>query len=362
MSAPEPGTTVQEFPLFFEPPNPNVDVHFIRDVRKDVWNIASLARPVSLWQPNVSPTPKGLQVRPPEQTRRKRTKGDFVAFRKSTTDDPRQQQWLMRAQDGTSFKGIPDTLTSSAILFQGDDGFRLQLIDGSIRASQFIPAGDLDSVEAAMAESTKQKARTEDSLRRRFPHYKEDLERATAERKAQVAEAKQALDDDSYYRDNADRESGDEDVGADMDMDEALGHEDDEDAAVEAEDVDIPEILSDFTASDFTTDDDEEEDSDDEKKKKKRGEGGATPAPMSEAERNEIVRLVAGPEKIKEEEIRMYVREVGMVTYHQLRARFQSRLVVAEQQEAFKDMIKRLCVWENTDQKKYLKLRVAKRK
>jgi hypothetical protein len=331
--------TVEEFPLFLDPSTPNVSLNYLLDPNKPVWNIATLARPLYLYQPTIELTPTGPHVKTDLSTRKARSHLALAPVRKYPSDDPTHQPWLLVARDGIRFNGTSDGLTRSAILQQCDAGFTLQMVDRSVRASQDRHSSDIPDAEAAAKLQRDRELAQEAILAKRIPNFEAVRRKERAAREAAAAEAQASIEESAYYKGakGSSDDDADDDIGADLDVDADAG-QDDDDNAVDEIDLDDLFELSDIEPD--VSDSDEEEEADEDGKKKKK----STDAPAEKIVTNEaieaIVREVVGPEMIKREELIRYVLGEGFVKSGQLTQRFKGKIEKPEQREHFKQLVR----------------------
>jgi hypothetical protein len=173
--------SVEEFPLFFDPSSKMFDVNYVRDVRRPEWRIDSLPQPLHLYQPDVQPTPDGGRVKIQPSKRKRPIRGEFVEVRKPP--DPEQESWLLAARDERTYRGTPDTLTNFGVLFQTAGGYRLQLIDHSIRMFEEKAAKDaVAATDVAIQRMKQQKRHETERLQRAVPFMLRDAEEEIARR------------------------------------------------------------------------------------------------------------------------------------------------------------------------------------
>ena len=162
----------REFSLFFEPPNSMMDVNYMRDVRKDVWDISKLELPIYFYQPDVEPSPEGGRVKVVQPEQKKRKKRVLV---QADRDDakPEQQPWVLCSKDGKKYVATPDTLTDRAVMYQQDRGFTLQFVSNSLRVTEEHRSG-IQDVDAARSRQRKEE---EEEKSQSQSHRKQSLPR-----------------------------------------------------------------------------------------------------------------------------------------------------------------------------------------
>jgi hypothetical protein len=358
----KPVSHVQEFPLFFDPTAPLTDINYMRDVRKDEWNIAKLQAPLYLYQPEVEPTPDGGRVTIELPQRKKPPRSEFIEVKKSQTLDPKEQPWSLVTKDGRVFRGTRDTLTNSAILYQTDDGFHIQLIDHSLRFFEEHLSKDITDADKAIQRMD------EEERRKKRPSFL--MEAVAQEEKLREARARRIkemhLDEGSDADDGYDEEGSEKEGEIDFNGKEEF--EDDE--GVDGEPIDDLADLFEWSDKDDDlnniSDDEEEEGEEGEGKRKKKQTVSAvvvndqpgTEAPMTAEEKNQqIVTTIFGEEEVKEAELRRYMMDVGMCTIPDLRKKFKSKLKTLQQREAFQNLVRRLLVKEQRANTAYVKLK-----
>ena len=318
----------REFSLFFEPPNPKMDVNYMRDVLKDEWDISKLELPIYFYQPDVEPSPEGGRVKTVrwQDDRPKKRALHTVTLEES----PEQQPWVLFTRDGRKYVATPDTLNDRAVLYQQDRGFTVQLVSGSLRVAE-ERRGTIQDVDAAASRKRKEDEEIE-SQRRKIGSSQlvNEIVQEARERKVREAErVKMELDAGSDQDDGAKKSGDDSGVhGVDIETDDGVDKEDDS----EPESIDISLSSANSEGSD-EYDDEEEEKKEEPVKKPVRNTG----------ETAESVLKKIYEDQVKEEELLCYLREMGLVTERDLIAKFRDRLKTPTQKEAFKKLFKRRC-------------------
>ena len=316
----------REFSLFFEPPNSKMDVNYMRDVRKDVWDISKLELPIYFYQPDVEPSPEGGRVKVVQPEQKKRKKRVLV---QADRDDakPEQQPWVLCSKDGKKYVATPDTLTDRAVMYQQDRGFTLQFVSNSLRVTEEHRSG-IQDVDAARSRQRKEEEELE-SQRRSIGVDKminKAIEEEIARRKEEAKRVKMELDAGSD-QEQGDKSGDDGGVnGVDVETDDGVDKEENSDS----EPIDLSLSSSDGEVSDDYSSEEEE---------KKEDPGKKTPKNSGETAESVIKRIYE--DQVKEEELLYYMREMGLVSEQELIKKFRDRLKTHTQKEAFKKLFKR---------------------
>jgi hypothetical protein len=338
--------TVEEYPLYLDVPPAAFNLNYMRNVRNSEWDIRCLPTPLYLFQPDVDPDADGGKVKNLPPARRPPRRGEFVEAAKAP--DPAQQHWLLAAANGRVFKGMPDTLSNYAVLRRRDDAFQFQLVDHSIRFfEERLCAGAPDG-EAALRKMKEQQRLQARRLQAVAPSLLESVREEALARHTRAAEELE-LDHEARV-DHSDVESD----GA-PDLDDAPQSDEGVDPTA-GQDSDAIEELSDFDVAALWLEEEDDAEEEDEPERAKRPRAVETVSGAA-ASNQAIVEYVFGPETVTREELRAYLRDVGLCTPKELKHKFRDRLRQPDRAEAFKRLCRECLALFERDGRQYLKLK-----
>lgn len=334
----------REFSLVFEPPDEKRRVNFMRDVRKDEWNISKLADPIYFYQPYVEPTPEGGRVLGAQETRRGKNKYAFVkADRKGGDVD--QEEWVMLSSDGKEFSATPDTLRDRAVMYQRDENtFVLSFLSQSLRVVEKFRRDSADPEALARRRNLDlQEARK----RMGIASFQEEVIAEKMERKRQEKErVEMNLDANSDHSDGGGGRDGEDEL--DIEWEDLF---DDDQLASDPEPVSEPSMSSDVPLEE---EEDHNEEEDAQKKVHPVNRDGTPVTPK------DIVDRIF-EDYVTEEELVSYMSEVGLCKKGDLNHKFGSRLKSQKQKERFVELVHKKLIFKEVDGQKWFALRRVKK-
>lgn len=347
----DPSIQPTQLPLFYLPHGEMEEINYMRHITRPEWILNNLKDPVYFYQPTVTPDRSGGTVYDPIREYRNKKNQEFIDVRREYLKNPSQEPWKMYSSDGQVFKGLPDTLNSTAVIIPDSSQMTIQLIDNSLRVTDDKYDGESSDSKVLYDMHQKELRHQQALIEKAIPTTIESIKRQEQLKAERAREISRTGGEDAISYDDNEVQHEDhfneDDQGADVPNDQS----DDDDSGREfidttVDDVDeLLEIMNQEISDPSDSDESEEEKPKQTSKEKSNQESASTAqAPSAPISTEEIVKEVFGPEIIKEDELRGFLAEQGFVTQRDLLRKFKKRLETIEQRNAFVTLLNKKAV------------------